>query len=170
MSAETLSTSLQHFQMQRYVMTPIYRCAHVFHTLRFVSSLTQACSRYHFLWCWLKTRKISPTGAKNHCKPNHFCLKVTARSKKCAISSKQITNSFTNVSTAAYLSPQTEDEKGSVQQLYPYCLMAYWSILKGYFTVVKSIQTKITISVGPSFKAPCTAHAVAACQQLCYHA
>lgn len=88
MSAEMLSTSPQHFQMQRYIVTCIYRHAHVFYTLRFVSSLTQVCSRYHFLWRWLKTRKISPTGVKNHCKPNHFYLKVTARSKKCAISSK----------------------------------------------------------------------------------
>lgn len=84
MSAEMLSTSLQHFQMQRYIMTCIYRHAHVFHTLRLVPSLTQVRSRHHFLWCWLKMRKISPTGAENHCKPNHFCLKVTARSKKCA--------------------------------------------------------------------------------------
>lgn len=66
------------------IMTCIYRHAHVFHTLRLVPSLTQVRSRHHFLWCWLKMRKISPTGAENHCKPNHFCLKVTARSKKCA--------------------------------------------------------------------------------------
>lgn len=72
MCAEMLSTSLQHFQMQRYILTCMYRHAHVFHTLRFVSSLTQVCSRYHFLWCWLKTRKISPPGAENHCKPLLF--------------------------------------------------------------------------------------------------
>lgn len=48
--------------------------------------------------------------------------------------------------------------------------MAHWSTLNSYFTVVKSILTKITVSIGPSFKDSCTAHAIPACQQLCYHA
>lgn len=98
----------------------LYMCAHVFHTLSLVSSLTQVCSRCYFLWCWLKTRKISPTGAKSCDEPDHYCLKVTARSKKYAISSKYITacacNSSTNIPAATYFSPQ-RDEKAYMQQL-----------------------------------------------------
>lgn len=75
----------------------------------------QVCSRRSFLWCYLKKRKIPLTGFKSHCKLDHFCLKVTARSKKCTVSSKCIAahacNSPTNASAAMYLSSQKEGMK-----------------------------------------------------------